>query len=309
MILTITPNPTIDRVYFVDEFNIGKIHRPEKVVCSAGGKGLNVARVSHILKEEVLAMGFAGGFNGGYIKAQIEKLGIKTAFTPISGETRICVNISDSEGKSGEILEKGPQITQTEKEAFFNEFTKQISAYDIICISGSLPPGLDESFYAEVIRLCKENKKKVIADASEKVLGKIIGEKPFMIKPNRYELSVLMNKEISSQDDVKEALLFMKNKEIELPLITLGKDGAMAYIGEKFYKFNSPCVAVKNAVGSGDSSVAGIAVGLSRGMNVVDAIRLGMASGTANTQFEETGFVSCELVERYYKEITVETLL
>ncbi len=309
MILTITPNPTIDRVYFVGEFEMGKIHRPEKVVCSAGGKGLNVARVSHILNEEVLAMGFAGGFNGEYIKAEIEKLGIKTAFTPISGETRICVNISDSRGKSGELLEKGPQITQAEEDAFFSEFTKRLSDYDTICISGSLPPGLDESFYAKVIRLCKENQKKVIADASEKVLGKIIDEKPFMIKPNRYELSVLMGKEISSQDDVKEALVFMKKKGIELPLITLGKDGAMAYIGEKFYKFNSPCVTVKNAVGSGDSSVAGIAVGLSRGMNIENAIRLGMASGTANTQFEETGFVSCELVERYYKEITVETIV
>lgn len=309
MILTITPNPTIDRVYFVGEFEMGKIHRPEKVVCSAGGKGLNVARVSHILNEDVLAMGFAGGFNGEYIKAEIEKLGIKTAFTPIDGETRICVNISDSQGKSGELLEKGPQITQTEQEAFFNEFTGQLSKYDIICISGSLPPGLDESFYAKVIRLCKEKGKRIIADASEKVLGKIIDEKPFMIKPNRYELSVLMEKEISSRNDVKEALLFMKNKGIELPLITLGKDGAMAYIGEKFYKFNSPCVTVKNAVGSGDSSVAGIAVGLSRGMDIIDAIRLGMASGTANTQFEETGFVSCELVEKYYKEITVETIV
>ena len=172
-----------------------------------------------------------------------------------------------------------------------------------------MPQGIDESFYAEVIRLCKEEGKKVIADASEKVLGKIIDEKSFMIKPNRYELSVLMGKEISSRDDIKEALLFMKNKGIELPLITLGKDGAMAYIGERFYKFNSPCVEVKNAVGSGDSSVAGIAVGLSRGMNALDAIRLGMASGTANTQFEETGFVSCELVEKYYKEITVETIV
>ena len=186
---------------------------------------------------------------------------------------------------------------------------EKLSDYDIICISGSLPQGIDESFYAEVIRLCKEEGKKVIADASEKVLGKIIDEKPFMIKPNRYELSVLMGKEISSRDDIKEALLFMKNKGIELPLITLGKDGAMAYIGERFYKFNSPCVEVKNAVGSGDSSVAGIAVGLSRGMNALDAIRLGMASGTANTQFEETGFVSCELVEKYYKEITVETIV
>ena len=308
MILTITPNPTIDRVYFVENFEMGEIHRPQKVVCSAGGKGLNVARVSHILNEQVLAMGFVGGFNGKYIRAEIEKLGIKTAFTNICGETRICVNISDGKGRSGELLEKGPQISGEEEQAFFDEFIKYLPEYDIICVSGSLPPGLDESFYAKVIRICKENGKKVIADGSEKVLGKIIEDKPFMIKPNRYELSILMKKEIHSSNDVKEALIFMKDKGIEIPLITLGKDGAMAYVGEKFYKFNSPLVTVKNAVGSGDSSVAGIAAGLSRGMDIADAIRLGMAAGTANTQFEETGNVSCDLVEKYYKEITVETV-
>ena len=308
MILTITANPTVDRVYFVDKFQMGEVHRPERMVYSAGGKGLNVARVAHILGEDASAMGFVGGFNGEYIKSELEKLGIETAFTQVDGETRVCVNISDKNGLSGEILEKGPAVTGAQVAEFMREFEMCVDNYNIICASGSLPQGVDSSFYCEIIRISRAHNKRVIVDASGKVLEDVIEAKPFMIKPNRYELSLLMKKEITSLEDVKEALLFLHKKGIALPLITLGGDGAMAYIDGDFYKFNSPKVVVKNTVGSGDSSVAGIATGLRRGMSVIDSIKLGMAAGTANTQFEETGIVSQELVEKYYKEVTVEKL-
>lgn len=308
MILTITANPTVDRVYFVDNFEMGEVHRPERMVYSAGGKGLNVARVAHIIGENATTMGFVGGFNGEYIKSELQKIGIETAFTQVDEETRVCVNISDKKGLSGEILEKGPAVTQKQVEEFLAEFEKRVKDCDIICASGSLPQGVDSSFYREIIRISKENNKRAIVDASGKVLEDVIEAKPFMIKPNRYELSLLMKKEIESVDDVKTALLFLDEKGIELPLITLGKDGAMAYIDGEFYKFNSPDVKVKNTVGSGDSTVAGIATGLRRGMTTIDSIKLGMAAGTANTQFEETGMVSQELVEKYYKEVTVEKL-
>ncbi|MDO4744887.1 MAG: PfkB family carbohydrate kinase, partial [Clostridia bacterium] len=92
------------------------------------------------------------------------------------------------------------------------------------------------------------------------------------------------------------------------PLISLGGDGAVLYDGENFYKMKIPAIKVKNTVGSGDSTIAGIAVGLSRNMPVCEAVKLGMAAGMANTQFEQTGIVSCELVEKFYKEIKVEII-
>ena len=308
MILTVTANPVIDRVYFVDKFEMGEIHRPSKMTCTAGGKGLNVARVCTALGEKAAAMGFVGGAGGEFIKTEVEKIGIKNRFTQIKGETRICVNISDKDGKSGEILEPGPNISREEESCFLADFEKSISEYDIICASGSLPKGLDSSFYCEIIRIAKENGKKVIADTGGKTLEDVIAAKPYMIKPNRYEISLLLGSEINSPDDVKSALKLLQNAGIEIPLISLGKDGAMAYIDNAFYKFVSPVVNVKNSVGSGDSAIAGIATGFSRGMNVIDSIRLGMGAGTANTQFEETGIVSRELAEKFYKEIKVETM-
>lgn len=306
MILTVTANPAIDRVYFVKDFVMGEVRRPEGMKCTAGGKGLNVARVAKIMDAEVGAMGFVGGYNGEFIKQEIGKLGINDEFTQIEGETRNCINISDENGLSGEILEKGPEISPMEAEAFIKSFEKNIESYDIVSVSGSLPKGLDSSFYAELVKCANKNGKKIIVDTSGQTLKDVIKTKPYMVKPNKDELSAYLGRSIESFDDIIDALKILKAEGIEVPLITLGKDGAMAYADGKTYKFTTPYVTVKNTVGSGDSTIAGIVTGLDRGMNVIDSIRLGMAAGTANTQFEETGLVSKELVEKYYNETTVE---
>ena len=308
MILTVTANPTIDRVYFVDNFEFGKVHRVESVARSAGGKGINVARVASIIGAQSAAMGFVGGYTGEFIKSEVGKLGIKNLFTDIRGETRTCVNISDSNGKSGEILESGPEISEEEKNKFIKEYTGNIESYNVICVSGSLPKGLTSDFYAELVFVAKEKGKKIIVDTSGKALEKILESKPYMVKPNNDEIAVLMNKEIKSDEHIKEALLFLLEKGVEVPFISMGKDGAAAMIDNKCYKFIAPRVQVVNTVGSGDSTVAGVVAGIDMGCSVTDAIKLGMAAGVANTQFEQTGFVTKELVDKFFDQIEVKEL-
>ena len=305
MILTVTANPAVDAAYFVDEFTMGEVHRPIRTVITAGGKGLNVSRVASILGESVTAMGFLGGSNGEFIKSEVSRLGIKGVFTEVSGETRRNIDIVDSCGRAGELLEAGPEVGACEREAFIGQYEKEIKNHDIVCLSGSLPKGLDASFYVELIRIAKDSGKKVILDTSGKALEDGTKAEPFMIKPNLDELEKLFGRKLSADSDIKEALVKLFEKGIELPFVTLGGDGAMLYDGERFYKFTIPRVDVKNTVGSGDSTVGGIATGLDRGMSFVDAVKLGMACGVANTQFEETGTVSCELVEKFYKEIKI----
>ncbi len=305
MILTITANPAIDKVYFVDEFVMGNVYRPLKVTATAGGKGLNVSRVASILGEEVTAMGFLGGSSGNFIQKEIAKLGICANFTSICGETRTCINISDRLGCSGEILEEGPTITATEKEEFFTQLNATIDVSNIVCISGSLPNGLDASFYCKLIELCGEKNVPVIIDTSGATLSKIIDKRPFMIKPNCDEAMQLTGQYPNSTNEVKSFLYFLKEKGVTIPFISLGKHGAAAMIDNKYYHFKIPSVPVVNCVGSGDSTVAGIAVGICRRLPIIDAIRLGMASGIANTQFQQTGLVTNDLVESFYKQIDV----
>ena len=301
MILTVTPNPAVDVVYFVEEFKMGDVHRPYNMAATAGGKGLNVARVAKTIGEETAAMGFTGGNNGAFIEDGVKKAGIVNLFTKVSGETRRCVNISDKSGKSGEILEAGPEVTREEEELFLKAFREEVKNADIVCASGSVPKGIDNDFYCKLVSVAKENGKKIIVDTSGKLLEKVINEKPYMVSPNKDELRALTGCETETEEEIKNALMAMYEKGIELPIVTLGKDGAIALCDGKFYKFSIPVVDVKNSVGSGDSTVAGIAVGISRNMEITDAICLGMACGIANTQFYETGFVSKELVEKFFK--------
>lgn len=308
MILTVTANPTIDRVYFIDDFEMGKLHRAKRISRSAGGKGINVARVAGILGRKTAAMGFVGGYTGDFIQSEIEKLGIKNLFTRIAGETRTSVNISGENGASGEILEGGPEISEEEKEEFIKAYSAHIEDYGIICVSGSLPRGLTSDFYTELIQIARERGKKIIVDTSGKALEEIFPAKPYMVKPNQDEIADLMNKKIITDVDIKEALFYLLKKGIEVPFISLGKEGAAAFIDGICYKFTTPDVKVVNAVGSGDSSVAGIAAGLDMGYDIESAIKLGMASGTANTQFEQTGLVTKELVEQFFHQIQVKRI-
>ena len=308
MILTVTANPTIDRVYFIEDFEIGKLHRARRVARSAGGKGINVARVAKIMGREASAMGFVGGYSGEFIKSEVEKLGIKSLFTDIRGETRTNVNISDGSGASGEILEEGPEILKEEKERFIKEYSKNIEDCDVICVSGSLPRGLTSDFYKELIQIAKEKGKKIIVDTSGTALKEVLEAKPYMVKPNTDEIAELMGKCVETDNDIKEALNFIFEKGVTIPLVSLGKDGAAAMIDGCFYKFLPPKVDVVNAVGSGDSSVSGIASGIDMGCSVQDAIKFGMACGTANTQFEQTGVVTKELVDEYLPKIIVEMI-
>lgn len=308
MILTVTLNPAIDRVYFLEEFEIGKVYRAERFTRTAGGKGLNVARVAHLIGCETAAMGFTGGYTGDFIKSEIEKQGIKNLFTDIQEETRTCLNISDKNGFSGEVLESGPTVSEDEKNRFLEDFSSYIDDYKIICVSGSLPKGLKSDFYVELIRIAGKRNKKIIMDTSGKTLEDILCCNPYMVKPNQDEISALMNKDVVTEVQIKEALCYLKEKGVEIPLISLGKNGAAAMIDGEYYRFLPPSLKVVNSVGSGDSTVAGIAAGLDMGYNIIDAIKLGMAAGAANTQFEQTGMVTKELAEKYFSQIIAEKI-
>ena len=306
MILTVTANPAIDRVYFVDRFQMGEVHRPQTVTVTAGGKGLNVARIAKTLGADACAMGFAGGQSGAFICEEVQKLGITEAFTKIAEETRINFNITDRDGRSGEILAEGPLVTSAECEQFLQAFSSRLPTCSVAVASGSLPRGLDSSFYRRLIEIAKGGGVRLIVDTSGAALADVIEQKPFMVKPNADELSALLGKKIGDREDLRAALLSLADKGVTIPFITLGADGAVALVEGRCYRLRSPRVQVINTVGSGDSCIGGIAFGLDRGMPLLDCLRLGMAAGTANTQFCETGRVSTDLVRRYYDEVTIE---
>jgi tagatose 6-phosphate kinase len=305
-ILAITLNPAIDKVYAVDDFAIGGVFRPRAMTATAGGKGLNVARVAHLLGEPVAAGGFIGGGNGRFIAEQVRESGIATAFVPIRGESRICINITDRNSVSTEVLEPGPQIRAKECDRFIAAYRRLLVNCAVVTASGSLPQGVPADFYRTLIGVAHVQKIRFLLDSSGEALARGMEGAPYLIKPNQEEAEKLLGMELTTVEAQAGAIVKFRAQGIELPCITLGKNGCMAGLADGVYHFYGPALEVVNSVGSGDSFIAGCAVGIARQQGLVETIKLGMAAGMANTQFFQTGVVSLELVEQLYGQIRFE---
>ena len=300
MILAINMNPAIDKVYAVDDYQIDKVFRPSAMTATAGGKGLNVARVAHLLGEKVAVTGMIGGSTGRLIEEKAVEQGLDNRFVSIQGESRICINVMDEKNNtSTEILEPGPTVTFEEEEAFLARYIELLDECSVVTASGSLPEGLPSNFYATLIRLANQKGKKFILDTSGISFIEGVKEKPYMIKPNLDELTMLLHHRPENIDDYIDAVKSFREQGIEMPVVSLGKSGSIAALEDGIYHFTTPNIKVLNAVGSGDSLVAGCATGLYRGLKPMDIIKLGMACGTANTQFFKTGWITVELVNEF----------
>lgn len=203
MILTVTMNPSVDTRYQLDELIIDDVNRvtPEK---TAGGKGLNVARVLGQLGDDVVATGLLGGHMGAYMAELMDANGINNDFVPIKGETRICLNILHA-GNQTELLESGPTIAPEELDAFTAKFTELAGKADVVTISGSLPRGVEADYYAKITGIAENAGAKVLLDTSGASLEAALKSevKPELVKPNLTEINGLLGTSFTT-DDVDE---------------------------------------------------------------------------------------------------------
>lgn len=308
MILTITANPSVDISYQLDQLNINGVSRTEKVLKTAGGKGLNVGNVLQTLGADVAHSGFIGGALGEFIKETLAGKGQEARFVEIEGATRNCIAILH-EGKQTEILEKGPEITQEEKDKFIARLDKITDGCDILNISGSLPKGLDVDFYQTIIKYAKDNNKFISVDTSGKTLEAVIKAdiKPDLIKPNETELSDVLGFEVN-KDNLNEVLFDEPFKSINTIIVSLGKDGAVVKIKDKLYKASVPVVDAINPVGSGDSSVAGALYAIEKKMVDIDIIKTSMTCGLLNVLNPQTATINMDDFEKYFDQIKVEEI-
>lgn len=309
MILTVTLNAAIDKRYVVENFNPGAVYRIKECSYSAGGKGLNVARVASIAGEEVLATGFVGGHAGSYIIEQLKAQNIQSDFVHISGESRSCINIYDEINKSQtEFLEPGVYVTDENKEAMLSKYNELLNICSVVAISGSVPDGVDSSLYKEMIIRAKQQNKKVLLDTSGNILREAIDAKPTMIKPNTDEIKLLAGKELVDDKDMVEMAISLHDSGIEIVAISCGADGSIIACDEGVYRAYVPKVRAINTVGCGDSMIAGFAIGLSRNMKMVDIIKLSSAISAANAMRVETGFYVKEDMEAILPHVKVSKI-
>ncbi len=309
MILVINLNASVDKRYKMKDLIKGEVMRAVEVDNTPGGKGIHVANVATILGEDCIATGYLGGKSGEFISEKLQDYGIKQDFVQVAGETRSCLAIITESGAQTEILEPGPTVTQEEQEAFLAKYQELLSKAAVVAASGSMPKGLPGDFYGQLINLARKAGKPFLLDTSGEALIQGIKAQPYFVKPNNDEIKVLVGAELRSDEDIVHVLQKFMEDGIKLPVISLGAQGSMAGYNQHVYKITVPKIQCKNPVGSGDSFVAGIAVGIERGMAIEDVLSLGAACGTANAMEDESGFVRKEVVEELFPQIKIQQIV
>lgn len=308
MITAITLNPSVDRRYFLDGFETNKVFRAMRYGATAGGKGLNVARVVNLLGEEVLATGLVGGKSGEWIEEELEKIGIPHQFQAISGETRTCLAILSGKGSQTEVLETGPTVEEDELSSFLSLYDSLLVSSTIIVGSGSLMKGMPQTLYSTLIEKAHMRNIPFLLDTSGEALLEGIKAKPFFIKPNLEELEAIVNSNLSTKKEIVQAVRHLTQNNVEVVMVSLGSEGAIVVTKEEAMHISIPRVSVVNPTGSGDSTVAGFATALKRGMSLNEAVRLAVACGTANAMEEMTGFVDVEKVDKVFIETSIHLI-
>lgn len=291
MITTVTLNASIDKAYQMKQsIQNGTVMRVAECRNSAGGKGLNVARIIRLCGSEVKATGMAGGFNGAYLEALLDQDHIRHEFYHIKGETRSCINILDDAYGSTEYLEPGCSISEAECAEYLSTvFPKVIQGSDVVTISGSVPEGVSHDIYASMIRTIKAQGKQVILDTSGELLTYGIEAQPTMVKPNQDELELLFHTKIRGLDDVAKYAKKIQEQRIPYVVVSLGKDGALLVSGDGMYQAKPPMLPVENTVGCGDSMVDAFAVAFEKQLSPEEALKYAVSVASANACTKETG--------------------
>ena len=313
MILTVTMNPSIDTAYQLDHLVVDDVNRVEPKK-TAGGKGLNVSRVLVQLGDDVLATGLLGGHMGEFLADRMGDDGIANDFTPIAGESRICIAVLH-DGNQTEFLESGPTVSADELAAFTAHFAELVAREDCDCvtISGSLPRGVAAAYYAGMVAVAVQAGVPVLLDTSGAALDEALAAdvKPTLIKPNLTEINGLLGTAFTPDDlPALQAALAGDDRFAGIPwvVVTMGGAGAVAFHEGKGYRVVMPNIPAVNATGSGDSTIAGFAHALAAGADDDTVLRCGNTCGKLNAMDPQTGHLVMERWDEVYNAVQITEL-
>ena len=307
-IVTLTLNPSIDVQYDVrDMVPVAKI-RASTPLQFPGGGGINVSRVIKTLGARSIAIHTAGWLSGQFFREMVENLGLLTRTIPIQDKTRTSATIyEESTHQEYRITPKGPDLTEAEWRLCLDAVTEYDP--DFFVLTGSLPGGVPQDFYAQVAKAAQETGTKVILDTSGRALFESLKAGVYLVKPNQRELEGLVGRKARTHEDqVSICRQIIDEGKAEVVALTLGAEGALLVSKDETIRMDTPKVEVVSAVGAGDSFVGGLVTGLACDMSLRDAFALANACGTAAVLTAGTSLCRRDDIERMFEEMTGKPL-
>jgi len=306
MIKTLTLNPALDKTIIIESFRINNLNRIKKVHKDAGGKGINVSKMLKNLGQQSTAAGLLGGAAGNFIINEIKNLGIKTEFIKTSRETRTNTKIVDPVNNTfTDLNESGSSISSRQIAELKTKLFTNLKTDDILVLAGSVPAGVDNDIYFELIKEAKNRKIKTILDADGPLFEAGIKAAPTLIKPNEHELELYFKKDFKDLKMMIRKAESLLDNGIKMIMLSLGENGAVFITEQGKYKIDPLKLNVKSTVGAGDAMVGGLAYALENNLNLREMIKFAAAASSATLLRDGTEMGSLKDLKRLKKLIRI----
>ena len=281
MYYTLTFNPALDYIVNVETFCEGNLSRTTEEMFLPGGKGINVSTVLSSFSIENTALGFVAGFTGIELERLLNAKNVKTDFIYLpEGNTRINVKIKSK--TETEINANGPEIDKQALDKLFKKLDL-LNDGDFLILSGSVPSTVPHTIYFDIAEYISSKKINLVIDAEKELLTSSLKHRPFLIKPNLYELEAFVEKKLSSKEEITDAAIHMQNMGARNVFVSMGGDGGI-FVSEENEVFFSPAPSgiPVNSTGAGDSCVAGFLAQYDKEKNYRKAFLMGICCGSAS---------------------------
>ncbi|MFF7974044.1 1-phosphofructokinase [Streptomyces sp. NPDC007905] len=260
MILTVTPNPSLDRTYEVVALKRGEVIRADTERTDPGGKGVNVSRAVAAAGQRTVAVLPLGGAPGALVADLLDAQGIEVAPVPIAGATRSNIALAESDGVLTKINAPGPELSPAEQELLLDTVRAQSRDADWIACCGSLPRGLAPSWYADVVTRAHAGGARIALDTSGRALLEALRARPDVVKPNVEELAEAVGRPLATVGDAVKAAEELRELGARAVLASLGAVGQLLVDDAGTWFGSARVDAVRSNVGAGDSSLAGFLI-------------------------------------------------
>ena len=299
MIYTVTFNPSLDYIVSVNDFQLGLTNRTDSELILPGGKGINVSTILMNLGIDSTAFGFAAGFTGEEIIREVEAMGIRSDFIKIdSGISRINLKLKNIDGT--EINGSGTEISEEKIEELLRKLDI-LGEGDILVLAGSIPASMPADMYSTIMERLQHKNVTFIVDATKDLLINVLKYKPFLIKPNNHELGELFDVKLTTREEVIPYGKKLQKQGARNVLISMAGEGAVLVAEDgSVYEAPAPKGTLVNAVGAGDSMVAGFTAEWIEKKDYRHAFYMGVSAGSASA-FSEYLATKEEIMDLYEK--------
>jgi 1-phosphofructokinase/6-phosphofructokinase 2 len=281
MIVTLTPNPSVDRAISIDALRRGEVHRATASRIDPGGKGVNVSRALAAQGVPTTAVLPSGGPEGHLLEELLDAASVPHRAVPVAGAVRMNISVLEPDGTTTKLNEPGPALSTAEVDALFAATRDAAAEAEWVAGCGSLPPGVSTDLYADLVRRVRAQGRRVAIDSSGAPMAAALAASPTLIKPNHEELAEAVGRDLPTLADVDAAARDLLATGIEIVAVSLGADGALLVTDDECVHAVATVTAPLSTVGAGDCMLAGLLHGLSSGLAPAESLATGVAWGAA----------------------------